>query len=67
MTLHDAMMQVLKEGGRSMTVKEIADAINKKGLYQRGDGTPLPSSQISARANNYPALFCKENGLIALI
>ena len=66
MTLHEAMEQVLRETGHPMTRQELADAINEQGLYQRGDGNPLPASQIGARAKNYPHLFVKVGSKIDL-
>lgn len=58
-TLHEAMRLVLKESNRPMTALELADEINKKRLYTRGDGGALPTNQICARARKYPQLFEK--------
>ncbi|WP_208711891.1 winged helix-turn-helix domain-containing protein [Sinomonas sp. R1AF57] len=66
LTLHQAMRQVLRLAGRPMTARELADAINGKGLYSRADGAPVPTSQIHARAKNYPDLFVKEEGRLSL-
>ena len=65
MTLHDAIIEVLK-GNTSLSTGEIAIRINRARLYTRGDGKPVPTSQISARVNNYPELFIKTNGRISL-
>lgn len=66
--LHEAMQIVLKETGRSMSYKEIADEINKRELYHRKkDNNPVPPEQISIRAYNYPSLFEKEGSLVKLI
>lgn len=66
--LHEAIQIVLKEANRPMTSREIADKINKRGLYHRkADSKPVPPSQISARVNNYPLLFEKEEALIKLV
>ncbi len=59
MTLHEAIELVLKENKRPMSAKDIADEINNRNLYQRGDGNPVPTSQIHARVKNYPLLFKK--------
>lgn len=66
MTLHDAIEKVLLQHKRPMPASEIAAEVNKKGLYQRGDLQPVPSSQIHARVKNYPSMFKKEDGLISL-
>lgn len=57
MTLHEAMQLVLKENDKPMTARELADEINKKNLYTRGDGGQLSPKQICDRANNYSDLF----------
>ena len=56
-TLHEAITEVLKAAGRSMTVLEISDVIQANGLYERSDGLPVPPNQVSARIKNYPNLF----------
>ena len=67
MKLHEAIETVLKEAGHSLRSSEIANRINNLKLYQRGDGNPLPSSQINARVNNYLHLFIKNpDGTISL-
>lgn len=60
MTLHDAMIKVLKESTKEcMTSREIADKINSQKLYERQDKGIIPTSQIIARANQYPEYFNK--------
>src|ERR1039458_10743531 len=59
------MAQVLADQ-EGLSSSEIASEINRLGLYTRGDGRPLPTSQISARANNYPNLFVRAGGTIRL-
>lgn len=49
MTLDDAIEQVLRDGGKPMHVSEIAAEIERRGLYERGDGGPIPTNQIHAR------------------
>ena len=65
MTLHEAMVQVLEKRG-SLSPTELAREINRLRLYTRGDGQPVPSSQISARANRYSNLFVRKAGRIGL-
>jgi hypothetical protein len=58
MYLHDAMAEVLrKRSGRRAHRADIADAINRRRLYVRRDGAPLPPNQVSARASKHPDLF----------
>lgn len=57
MKLHEAIQEVIRQSGHPLTFTEIAKQINAQELYIRKDGRPVPSSQISARVNNYPQLF----------
>ncbi|MBN9201599.1 MAG: hypothetical protein ABS61_05625 [Microbacterium sp. SCN 70-18] len=57
MTLHVAIEAVLTSAGRPLTPGEIADEVNRRGLYARRDGTLLPPGQVSARVRKYPTLF----------
>jgi hypothetical protein len=66
-TLHDAMAQVLREhGNRWMTVRELADEVNRRALYEKRDRSPVEPNQIHARAKNYSALFDKEGPRVRL-
>jgi hypothetical protein len=61
LTLHEAMELVLRENENEwMTVRELADAINERGLYEKRDGSVVDPSQIHARANKYQQLFEKD-------
>ena len=65
MTLHEAIIYVLKKKG-NCTTRQIADDINRLKLYSRGDNEPIGTSQISARINEYPHLFNREGRIIKL-
>lgn len=60
LTLHEAMVQVLKTC-ENHTAEQVylAQEIKKRNLYWQKDGTPVKSNQIGARAKNYPQLFEK--------
>jgi hypothetical protein len=61
LTLHEAMELVLRENENEwMTVRELANAINERGLYEKRDGSLVDPSQIHARANKYQQLFEKD-------
>ncbi len=66
MTLHEAIEKVLKEKGKPLKPTEIAEILNEIKIYQKGDRSRIKSGQVSARVNNYPSYFFKENGLIYL-
>lgn len=57
MTLHAAMLKVLRAVERPMKARELADDINLQGIYAQGDGGPVAASQIHARVKRYPHLF----------
>ena len=66
-TLHEAMKLVLSEKNNcGLTAEELAEEINRRGLYLRQDKEPLNPSQISARWNNYKDLFYKHGNKIYL-
>jgi hypothetical protein len=66
MTLHEAIEMVLKEKEEPLTPSEIASILNDIKIYQKGDKSRIKSNQISARVNNYPSYFYKDNGLVYL-
>ena len=66
MKLHEAIVRVILESGKAMSAASIAERINNKKLYVRGDGQPLPPSQISARVNKYRSVFEYKDGKIYL-
>ena len=58
MTLHDAMVHILREHGRGwMDRDELARRIGEPDLYRRRDGAAPPSDQLRLRARKYPHLF----------
>jgi HB1, ASXL, restriction endonuclease HTH domain len=68
MTLHDALAHVLREGGNEgLTARELADAVNRRGLYHKRDGSPVEVNQVQARVNNYGSIFEKDGPAIRLL
>ena len=65
-TLHDEIGAILRESGKSLTSKQVAEIANRRRIYLRGDGKPMPASQVRARANNYTRLFQLDGSLIGL-
>jgi multidrug resistance efflux pump len=67
LTLHDALAQVLRERGNEwMTVRELANEVNTRGLYRKRDGSPVEANQVHARTKNYTDLFEKDGSSIRL-
>lgn len=66
--LHHEIERLIELNGREpMTSADLADTINHEGRYVKKDGSPMTSSQISARVSKYPALFERiDDGRIAL-
>jgi hypothetical protein len=66
MTLHEAIIKVLQQAGRSMTTREIADALNSNKWYIKDDKSLIATSQISARIAKYPELFTKNGSQVSI-
>ncbi len=67
LTLHEALARVLEDGGNEgMTARELADAVNRRGLYRKRNGSPVEVNQVHARINNYGDLFEKNESKIKL-
>lgn len=66
MTLHEAVVQLLQQTGRSMTTTEIANALNKAKTYTKKDGSAITPFQIHGRTKNYPQLFERKSTLVTL-
>ena len=67
MTLHEALVLILEENGNQpMTVRQLADAVNERGLYRKRDGSSVEVNQVHARTSNYEALFEKNGPMIRL-
>jgi len=58
MTLHEAIMEVLRENGnKPMTCKEITEEINARRLYIRKDSLPVRSREVKERIDRHDRLF----------
>ena len=57
MTLHEAMREVLAKSDTPIPARAVANEINRRRLYARGDGRSLDYQQVLARARRYPDLF----------
>lgn len=68
MPLHEAIEKVLTDAGKPMHVSEIADEVARRGLYERGDGGPIPTNQIHARIAKpqYRDRFAVSDGVVRL-
>lgn len=65
--LHEALARVLRaQDNRVMTARELADEVNRAGLYQMRDGAPVDLGQVHARVHNYDRMFIRAGGGIRL-
>ena len=67
LTLHEALAVLLQENGNDwMTVRELTNQVNARGLYQKRDGSPVETNQVHARTKNYPQVFEKQGSRVRL-
>jgi len=66
MTLHEAIVQILKAENKNMTTQQIADGLNRNKAYHKKDGSSIKSNQISARVRKYPNLFDRDGSLVSM-
>lgn len=64
LTLHQAMAVVLRDG--PLTFRQIADEVNRRGLYRKRDGSTVEINQVHARSRNYRHLFEKVGNTMRL-
>jgi hypothetical protein len=57
MTLHEAILAVIRRNPEPMGIRDITQKINKYGLYKVKGDKLLTSNQVWARANKYNQLF----------
>ncbi len=67
MKIEEAIVYVIVKRNGGMTTEQIADAINRQGLYKRKDGQSVTGKQVYAVICRYPSMFTKEAGRIMLM
>lgn len=67
MTLHEAIVTVLRNKNQRMKTQEIADELNELGLYSKKDGSPITAYQIHGRTKNYSHLFTRDKTIVGLV
>lgn len=65
-TLHEAMVVVLRDAEHGLRAGDLAAEINRRRLYRMRDGRPVEAQQIHARVGNYGHLFKKAGTFIVL-
>lgn len=66
MTLHEEIVQILKEAGKPLPTSQIADLVNNRKNYQKNDGSVISPFQIHGRTRNYSNLFLRKKTLVGL-
>ena len=65
--LHDELAAILDERGNPwMTTKELAVAVNERGIYQRRDGGEVTPFQVHGRTRNYTHTFERSGSQVRL-
>ena len=67
MTLHEAIIKLLKEKGTPMTTTEIANALNENKWYLKKDKSEITPFQIHGRTKNYDKLFRRLGNTVYLV
>lgn len=67
MTLHEAIEKLLRQTGRPLTIRQIADALNKNGWYKKEDGSVIQAFQIHGRTKKYANIFDRDGPAVSLI
>jgi hypothetical protein len=66
MTLHEEIVQILKEAGKPLPTSQIADLANNRKNYTKSDGSEISPFQIHGRTRNYSNLFLRKKALVGL-
>ncbi|KAF0151180.1 MAG: hypothetical protein FD143_2119 [Ignavibacteria bacterium] len=67
MTLHEEIISILKERNSTMNTNQIAEEVNNRNNYFKGDGSSISAFQIHGRTKNYPHLFLRNKTLVGLV
>jgi len=66
MKLHEAIVEILTTANRSMTTQQLADELNRTGLYEKKDGSEITAFQVHGRTKKYPQLFDRNGTVVNL-
>lgn len=67
MTLHEAILVIMREKDCEMTTAEIANELNERKLYSKKDGSKITPYQFHGRTKNYPQYFTRNGSTVGLI
>jgi hypothetical protein len=67
MTLHEAIIKLLKQFNRPMSTTEIANELNKNKWYEKKSRSEITAYQIHGRTKNYHQFFVRDGSMVWLI
>ena len=67
MTIEEAIVYLIADGGHGLAVDQLVAMINARQLHQRKDGKPVTVQQVYAVIMRHPGIFVKEDGRIRLM
>lgn len=67
MTLHEAIIKLLKQFNRPMSTTEIANELNENKWYLKKDKSEITAFQIHGRTKNYPQFFVRDGSMVRLV
>jgi hypothetical protein len=66
-TLHEELRAILEEHGNPwMSTASLADEVNRRGRYHKGDGSDVTDFQVHGRTRNYTAIFERDGTRVRL-
>lgn len=66
MNLPEAIITVLKQKNKPMSIHEITDELNHTGLYERSDGKEVCTFQVHGFTFNKKELFSRDGNMVSL-
>lgn len=67
MTLHEEIIQILKETEKPLSTSQISNLVNKRKNYLKKDGSEVSPFQIHGRTRKYSDLFIRNKTLVGLV
>ncbi len=65
-TLHNEIVEILNEVGKSLNTEQIAELVNERNNYKKRDGSKVTAFQIHGRTKSYDNLFDRNGSAVML-
>jgi hypothetical protein len=66
MTLHDAIVKLLKQKGRAMSISEITAELNENKWFKKKDNSDICDFQVHGRTWSNSKLFRRDGNMVYL-